>query len=364
MKKKILFCLCSFFFLLAVGAGIAAYMIPVELHAIYQPEGPLYQYDVIDRNKFEVYTTSRLGKVEKVEDFTISECIAQPNHNVMVVDSGTGLVTDSKICPVSVISSYTLYDGICYEDEVKTYEPDFKEMVLYEDGRLEEVDSSYLSVSHQVDEKQENICISAKGKHDSYQMEVPIIMVESITTKDQVSVEHSLNAEKLDLTIHYSDGRTVKAQKKQVTSTTIKHPKEGKNRLTCKYNGKEYIVSVKAYDPAPKVSFEGYGSYKLKYSEEYYVEGAERIDSYVGTVYFADHRETFYSRNVSAGTSYYIPGEHVAEDGTIRDEDGFICLAADYGFKSPHEIVLTSLGPGKIYDTGCAYGVIDIYCTW
>jgi len=83
-----------------------------------------------------------------------------------------------------------------------------------------------------------------------------------------------------------------------------------------------------------------------------------------GSVYYDDHKETYYSQNVLPGEALDIPGRHVAFDGTIRDKDGYICLAADYAFKDYGEVVPTSLGWGKVYDTGCAYGTIDLYVDW
>ena len=59
-----------------------------------------------------------------------------------------------------------------------------------------------------------------------------------------------------------------------------------------------------------------------------------------------------------------IPGRHVAFDGTIRDEDGYICVACDYDYYGYGEVVETSIGWGKVYDTGCAYGTVDIYTDW
>ena len=64
------------------------------------------------------------------------------------------------------------------------------------------------------------------------------------------------------------------------------------------------------------------------------------------------------------GNGLRIPGRHVADDGTIRDEEGYICVAADPGFMSKGSILITSLGPAKVYDSGCAYGTIDIYVSW
>ena len=81
-----------------------------------------------------------------------------------------------------------------------------------------------------------------------------------------------------------------------------------------------------------------------------------------GVVYFNGHRETYYSQKVLPGGGLNIPGRHVAPDGTIRDKDNYICVASvDYPWGT---VVQTSLGPGKVYDSGCASGTIDIYTDW
>lgn len=81
-----------------------------------------------------------------------------------------------------------------------------------------------------------------------------------------------------------------------------------------------------------------------------------------GVVYYNGHRETYYSQKVLPGGGLNIPGRHVAEDGTIRDADGYICVASsDLAWGT---IVETSLGTGKVYDCGCASGTIDVYTDW
>lgn len=105
------------------------------------------------------------------------------------------------------------------------------------------------------------------------------------------------------------------------------------------------------------------GTLTLKYSEVY-TNASTRLTKSKGALYFNGHKETYYSQNVLPGTSLRIPGRHVADDGTVRDGDGYICVAADSGYLSRGSVVVTSLGPGKVYDTGCAYGVIDIYTNW
>jgi hypothetical protein len=81
-----------------------------------------------------------------------------------------------------------------------------------------------------------------------------------------------------------------------------------------------------------------------------------------GVNYFNGHRETWYSQRVLPGGGLRIPGRHVDERGLVCDENGYICVASsDYSWGT---IVETSLGTGRVYDSGCASGTIDIYCDW
>ena len=81
-----------------------------------------------------------------------------------------------------------------------------------------------------------------------------------------------------------------------------------------------------------------------------------------GVVYYDGHRETYYSQQVLPGGGLDIPGRHVADDGTVRDADGYICVASSDHSKGT--VVETSLGTGKVYDSGCASGTVDIYTNW
>ena len=81
-----------------------------------------------------------------------------------------------------------------------------------------------------------------------------------------------------------------------------------------------------------------------------------------GVNYFNGHKETWYSQKVLPGGGLRIPGRHVNSQGLVCDENGYICVASsDY---SKGTIVETSLGTGKVYDCGCASGIIDIYTNW
>ena len=103
------------------------------------------------------------------------------------------------------------------------------------------------------------------------------------------------------------------------------------------------------------------GSLKMEYSARYTDGGLTKRR---GAINFNGHRETYYSEKVLPGNGLRIPGRHVADDGTIRDENGFICVAADPAFLAKGTILITSLGPAKVYDCGCAYGTVDIYVNW
>ena len=103
----------------------------------------------------------------------------------------------------------------------------------------------------------------------------------------------------------------------------------------------------------------------LRYSAAYDYEDNHLTRSN-GVVHYNGHKETWYSTNEAGGqaTAISIPGKHVADDGTIRDADGYICVATHQGFYQYGDVIQTTLGPAKVYDCGCSYGTVDIYTTW
>lgn len=108
-----------------------------------------------------------------------------------------------------------------------------------------------------------------------------------------------------------------------------------------------------------------YCGVRLMYSEPY--EGIENhLTRSNGVVHYNGNRETWYSIHEPGQTvtAVTIPGKHIAKDGTIRDKDGFICVAASQRYKRLYTTLMTSVGPAKVYDTGCSYGTIDIYTNW
>lgn len=158
-------------------------------------------------------------------------------------------------------------------------------------------------------------------------------------------------------------------KEQEVKEENIEENIEEKNEQTSQEeqieDNKEEIIQVAFDDLAleEKVEALNNGTLALEYSG-LYTNSNERLTRSKGVVYYNGHRETYYSEKVLPGQGLRIPGRHVAEDGTIRDEDGYICVASDLSYLARGSILITSLGPAKVYDTGCAYGTIDIYVNW
>jgi hypothetical protein len=122
-------------------------------------------------------------------------------------------------------------------------------------------------------------------------------------------------------------------------------------------------VAVTTEEVTGEINEDGYGWVQLQYSAEYHIR-EDHLTKENGSIDVFGHHETWYSTNEASGkvTAWEIPEKHIADDGTIRDEDGYICVASSDHKK--HEIVMTSVGPGKVYDTGCSHGTIDVYTNW
>ena len=122
-------------------------------------------------------------------------------------------------------------------------------------------------------------------------------------------------------------------------------------------------VAVTTEETTGEIDADGYGWVQLQYSAEYHIR-EDHLTRSNGSIDVFGHHETWYSTNEGCGqtTAVPIPGKHVADDGTIRDEDGYVCVASSD--LKMYSIVMTSVGPGKVYDTGCSSGTVDVYTNW
>lgn len=83
----------------------------------------------------------------------------------------------------------------------------------------------------------------------------------------------------------------------------------------------------------------------------------------MGAIQYDGWKWTYYSERVFPGNALDIPGRHNDNSGYVCDENGYICLASSTLSKG--SIVSTPLGKqGRVYDTGCAFDVIDVYVSW
>lgn len=104
-----------------------------------------------------------------------------------------------------------------------------------------------------------------------------------------------------------------------------------------------------------------YNGNEVKYDAQYSPDEFRHS----GVISWGGYQWTYYSELVLPGNGLNIPGRHTTEDGYVCDGDGYIVLAADLSMLPRYSVVDTPFGrEGKVYDTGCAYGVLDVYVGW
>ncbi|MDE6863414.1 MAG: G5 domain-containing protein [Eubacterium sp.] len=189
-------------------------------------------------------------------------------------------------------------------------------------------------VEYKTVDKKENISFKTRKQNDSSMDNgTEKVLTKGVNGVDEVSYK-----------VKYVNGK--EESKTELSRKTVKKPVD-------------QVVNVGTKAKSTGVS----DNITLQYSARYNVS-SNPLTSFKGVVYYNGHRETYYSQKVLPGNGLNIPGRHVAEDGTIRDGDGYICVAANTSYMKKGTTLMTSLGPAKVYDCGCAYGTIDIYVNW
>lgn len=191
-------------------------------------------------------------------------------------------------------------------------------------------------VEYKTVDKKENISFKTKKQNDSsLDSGIEKVSTKGVNGVDEVSYE-----------IKYVNGK--EDSKTELSRKTVKEPVNEVINVGTRAKAKSTGVS---------------DNITLQYSARYNVS-SNPLNAFKGVVYYNGHRETYYSQKVLPGNGLKIPGRHVADDGTIRDGDGYICVAANTSYMSKGTTLMTSLGPAKVYDCGCAYGTIDVYVNW
>lgn len=154
-----------------------------------------------------------------------------------------------------------------------------------------------------------------------------------------------------------------KASKKSKVITTVSYGtklksigkiKKDKKWVKIKYKNKiRYVRS--AYISKKKPKKNKANTSKAKYSDNSFKR--------MGVIHWESWRWTWYSQRVLPGGGLKIPGRHVDSNGYVCDKNNYICLASSTLSKGT--ILDTPFGKqGKIYDSGCARGTIDVYVNW
>ena len=193
----------------------------------------------------------------------------------------------------------------------------------------------------------------------------PIIKISNNDANYTLPEVNNAKKEEKQITVTSRSGKHESLQKNSETNTsestaqnsdTISEASTKKEKVSIETPvQKEAVVKSKP-------TFEGI---ELQYSAPYNISSA-RLTKSKGVTYYNGHKETYYSQRVLSGKGLKRlnnNGRHVANDGTVRDGDGFIAIACNYLSKG--SAIMTSLGPGKVYDTGSMKGKwIDIYVNW
>lgn len=221
----------------------------------------------------------------------------------------------------------------------------------YDRNKLEEFRTLRKNIAeqeqHLVDEKESQVKLQKQldAKQDTLQAKADSMSVDLASLKDQIQKLRAEEARKAA-----EEARRKKEEQARKEAEAKKAADEKKAAEASAQAKKEDSDTSDGSTSANKG-----GGYDMP-------SGGGVLTKKKGVNYYNGHRETYYSQKVLPGHGLKIPGRHVASDGTIRDSDGYICVASsDY---PKGTVVKTSLGPGKVYDSGCASGTIDLYTDW
>jgi peptidoglycan hydrolase CwlO-like protein len=243
---------------------------------------------------------------------------------------------------VDFVQSVNSYDREKLETLVE-----LEDTIAEQQEQLEETQESQQELQTELDSQRSQL--TAKAKETSSDLDLINSEIETLKEEQRKEAEEKAAREAEEAAAKKAKEEAEKAKKKTSKSekkaTTSK--KSGNSSSSGKNSSNQSSSSNKGSDSsttyAPSTN-----------------SGA--LTKSKGVVYYNGHRETYYSQRVLPGTGLKIPGRHVASDGTIRDQDNYICVASSDLAKGT--IVETSLGTGKVYDSGCASGTIDLYTDW
>lgn len=186
------------------------------------------------------------------------------------------------------------------------------------------------------------------------------LYVKKVSSLDKKEEDRNTTSQEEEVT--QSNNKTV-VKKEEVISEDMIQVRDNVNK---EVESEKKAKDAKKVKKTPKKETKSSKSFKgvtLKFKARYNVS-KDPLTPTMGNKSFNGNIEAWYSQLKRPGKGLKIPGRHVADDGTIRDKDGFIVVAAHKDYLAYGTKLITSRGPAKVYDTGCARGIVDIYTNW
>ena len=232
---------------------------------------------------------------------------------------------------VDFIQNITKYDKDMLENMVKV-----REGIEEQEGELKSRQQELLDLQSQLDSEQ--AALQAKAEETSTDLATVNAQLEAARAAQKKQEEEAQRKADEQL------AKKAQEETKQASASTGSNTSAGNN------------------NPSNNNSSNNTSSDSSNSGSGGYVIPSGGLTPSKGRIWYNGHTETYYSQKVLPGGGLAIPGRHIASDGTIRDADGYIVLASDDYPRGT--VVETSLGAGKVYDTGSGSGNIDLYTDW
>lgn len=156
------------------------------------------------------------------------------------------------------------------------------------------------------------------------------------------------------------DAARIEAEKYLAERTAAKEAAEEANRIAAEEAAAAAAAEAAAAEEAAKKATQASSSSSSSSSSGY-----SHWFKSAGVYWYNGVKYTWYSQRTLPGgglTALNNNGRTVNSDGFVTDGDGYLaCASSDYSIGT---VLETPFGTAKVYDSGCASGIIDMYTDW
>ena len=157
-----------------------------------------------------------------------------------------------------------------------------------------------------------------------------------------------------------ADVARIQAEEYLAERTAAKEAAEEANRIAAEEAAAAAAAEAAAAEEAAKKATQTTSSSSSSSSSSY-----SHWFKNTGVYWYNGVKYTWYSQRTLPGgglTALNNNGRTVNSDGFVTDGDGYLAVASsDYSIGT---ILETPFGTAKVYDSGCASGVVDMYTDW